>query len=193
MFKRKLLDRKSSHSDILAAILASLFAKSEETEEHAQRLYELSKKIGNHFHLNSRDLDLLQLFTLLHDVGKIGIDDSVLKKPGKLTDKEWIEMKKHPEIGYKIAISSPELEPIADLIYTHHEHFNGKGYPQGLKGEEIPLLSRILSVADAFDAITHDRVYRKAASIEEAISEINKYSGTQFDPKVVEALNNIYI
>ena len=193
MFKRKLLDRKSSHSDILAAILASLFAKSEETEEHAQRLYELSKKIGNHFNLNSRDLDLLQLFTLLHDVGKIGIDDSVLKKPGKLTDKEWIEMKKHPEIGYKIAISSPELEPIADLIYTHHEHFNGKGYPQGLKGEEIPLLSRILSVADAFDAITHDRVYRKAASIEEAISEINKYSGTQFDPKVVEALNNIYI
>jgi diguanylate cyclase (GGDEF)-like protein/PAS domain S-box-containing protein len=193
MFKRKLLDRKSSHSDILAAILASLFAKSEETEEHAQRLFELSKKIGNHFHLNSRDLDLLQLFTLLHDVGKIGIDDSVLKKPGKLTDKEWVEMKKHPEIGYKIAISSPELEPIADLIYTHHEHYDGKGYPQGLEAEEIPLLSRILSVADAFDAITHDRVYRKAASVEEAIIEINKYSGTQFDPKVVEVLNYIYI
>jgi HD-GYP domain-containing protein (c-di-GMP phosphodiesterase class II) len=115
-----------------------------------------------------------------------------LKKPGKLTDKEWVEMRKHPEIGYKIAISSPELEPIADLIYTHHEHYDGKGYPQGLKGEEIPLLSRILSIADAFDAITHDRVYRKAASVEEALAEINRCSGTQFDPKAVEALNKIF-
>ncbi len=192
MFKRKLLERKSSHGDILAAILVSLFAKSEETEEHAQRLFELSKKIGAHFNLKAKDFDLLQLFTLLHDVGKIGIDDNVLKKPGKLTDKEWVEMRKHPEIGYKIAISSPELEPIADLIYTHHEHYDGKGYPQGLKGEEIPLLSRILSIADAFDAITHDRVYRKAASVEEALAEINRCSGTQFDPKAVEALNKIF-
>jgi HD-GYP domain-containing protein (c-di-GMP phosphodiesterase class II) len=192
MFKRKLLERKSSHGDILAAILASLFAKSEETEEHAQRLFELSKKIGAHFNLKAKDFDLLQLFTLLHDVGKIGIDDNVLKKPGKLTDKEWVEMRKHPEIGYKIAISSPELEPIADLIYTHHEHYDGNGYPQGLRGEEIPLLSRILSVADAFDAITHDRVYRKAATAEEALEEINRCSGTQFDPKMVESLNKIY-
>ncbi|HQM96614.1 MAG TPA: PAS domain S-box protein [Clostridia bacterium] len=192
MFKRKLLDRKSSHGDILAAILASLFAKSEETEEHAQRLFELSKKIGAHFNLKAKEIDMLQLFTLLHDVGKIGIDDSILKKPGKLTDKEWVEMKKHPEIGYKIAISSPELEPIADLIYTHHEHYDGNGYPQGLRGEEIPLLSRILSVADAFDAITHDRVYRKAATAEEALEEINRCSGTQFDPKMVESLNKIY-
>ncbi|MFA5342044.1 MAG: PAS domain S-box protein [Clostridia bacterium] len=192
MFKRKLLDRKSSHGDILAAILASLFAKSEETEEHAKRLFELSRKIGVHFNLKAKDVDLLQLFTLLHDVGKIGIDDSVLKKPGKLTDKEWVVMRKHPEIGYKIAISSPELEPIADLIYTHHEHYDGNGYPQGLKGEKIPLLSRILSVADAFDAITHNRVYREATSAEEALIEINRCSGTQFDPQVVEALNKIF-
>ena len=120
------------------------------------------------------------------DIGKIGIDDSVLKKPGKLNDEEWVIMKKHPEIGYRIAKSASELEPIAEYILTHHEKWNGKGYPKGLKGEEIPLLSRILAVVDAYDAMTEDRVYRKAMSKEEAIMEILANAGEQFDPEIAK-------
>jgi HD-GYP domain-containing protein (c-di-GMP phosphodiesterase class II) len=123
---------------------------------------------------------------MLHDIGKIGIDDRILNKPGKLSEEEWVIMKKHPEIGYRIAISLPELSSVAEYILTHHERWDGKGYPKGLIGEEIPLLSRILAVADAYDAITEERVYRKKRSREEALEEIMNHSGTQFDPAIVE-------
>lgn len=129
---------------------------------------------------------------MLHDIGKMGIDDRVLNKPGKLTDDEWAIMKKHPEIGYRIAKSSPELEPIAEYILAHHERWDGKGYPQGLKGEEIPLLSRIVAVADAYDAMTEDRVYRKALTKEQTLDEIRKNIGSQFDPHIAQIfLKNI--
>ena len=191
MNKRKLLDRKSSHRTILTSIMSTVFAKSEETEQHSERLAKLSKTIGEKIGLAQKNLDLLELFAILHDVGKIGIDDSVLKKPGKLNNEEWDKMKKHPEIGYKIAASSPELEPIAEYILTHHEHWDGSGYPQGLAGEKIPLLSRILAVADAYDAMTENRVYRAAINKAEAIKEIIRCSGTQFDPKIVDAFQSI--
>lgn len=191
MFKRKLLDRKSSHSNILTTIQVTLFTKSEETEEHAQRLFAVASKIGESFDLNKKDQERLRLLSLLHDIGKIGIHDNILKKEGPLTQEEWEEMKKHPEIGYNIAISTPELEDIAELILTHHEKYDGTGYPKGLKEEEIPLISRILAVADAFDVITNDRVYKRKKSFAFAIEEINRCSGTQFDPMVVKVFNNV--
>ena len=133
------------------------------------------------------ELDKLKLLSMLHDVGKVGVSDQILKKPGKLTEEEWEEMRKHPEIGYRIAMSSPDFANVAEYILAHHERWDGRGYPRGLSGENIPILSRILSVVDAYDAMTQDRVYHKAISHEEAMEEIRRGAGTQFDPRVVEA------
>lgn len=186
MCNRKLLESRSFHSSVISSMKTALFEKSQETEEHAQRIVELSKSVGEAIGLTNQQFDELELFSTLHDIGKIGTDDQILNKPGKLTDLEWIEMKKHSEVGYRIAMASPELMPIAEYILSHHERFDGKGYPQGLAGEEIPLLSRILGVADAYDAMTEDRAYRKGMLKEEAISEIIKNSGTQFDPVIAK-------
>lgn len=142
--------------------------------------------IGEKIGLSQNNMDQLHLFSMLHDIGKIAIDDRILNKPGKLTSEEWMEMKKHPEIGYRIAMSTIELKSSAEFILTHHERWDGKGYPQGLSGEEIPLLSRILGIADAYDAMTEDRVYRKAMAHEEAVAEIIKNKGTQFDPQLAQ-------
>jgi diguanylate cyclase (GGDEF)-like protein len=186
LHKNKILESKSYHSSILSSIQATMFAKSQNTEEHAERLSILCRMMGEQLDLSQTQMDELMLFAMLHDIGKIGIDDNVLNKPGRLSDDEWIIMKKHTEIGYRIALSSPELHSIANYILTHHEHWNGGGYPQGLKEDEIPLLSRILGLVDAYDAMTQDRVYRKALSKEEAINEILRNKGTQFDPHLTD-------
>lgn len=186
LYKNKILEQKSYHNAILTSIMATMNARSQETEEHAQRLVALTRMIGNLLALPQKSMDDLQLFAMLHDIGKVGIDDRILNKPGKLSEEEWIIMKKHPEIGYRIAISLPELSSIAEYILTHHERWDGQGYPKGLKGEQIPLLSRILAVADAYDAMTEERVYKKKRSKAEAMEEIMKNSGTQFDPAIVE-------
>lgn len=190
MYKRKLLELTSSHSDIVSSIKATMFERSHEAQEHADRLSELSQKIGIELNLSQSDLDDLALLATLHDIGKVGIDDRILNKPGELNEKEWFEMRKHSEIGYRIAMASPELMPIAEYILYHHERWDGKGYPRGLKGESIPLASRILSVVDAYDAMTQDRIYRKAMSQEAALEELNKNSGTQFDPAIVDIFIN---
>jgi putative nucleotidyltransferase with HDIG domain len=186
LHKNKILESKSYHSSILSSIQATMFAKSQNTEEHAERLATLCKYVGQELSLTPSQMDELLLFAMLHDIGKIGIDDRILNKPDKLTDEEWIVMKKHTEIGYRIALSSPELQSIANYILSHHEHWNGNGYPQGLKQEEIPLLSRILGLVDSYDAMTQDRVYRKALSRDQAIHEILNYRGIQFDPKITD-------
>ena len=182
MYRHKLVDRESHHNSIIKSIMATMYAKSNETEEHAERLATLSTLLGEKINLPQQSIDYLKLVSMLHDIGKIGINDNILNKDGPLSDAEWKEMKKHPEIGYRIAMSSSELAPIAPFILYHHERWDGTGYPGGFSGESIPLLSRILSITDAYDAMTNDRTYRKAMSTSEAIRELEKNSGTQFDP-----------
>ncbi len=186
MHKRKILERKSYHSAILSSVTATMFARSQETEEHAERMLVYCRMIGEKMKLSPKDMSDIELFAILHDIGKVGIDDRILNKPGKLDEDEWIVMRKHPEIGYRIAMSTPGLESIADYILSHHERWDGKGYPRGQQEKEIPLLSRILAVVDAYDAMTEDRVYRKAMSKEEAVNEIKDKAGTQFDPYVAK-------
>lgn len=186
MYKQKLLQNKSTHSSIISSMKSALLEKSKETEEHALRLISLSLKIGKSLNLSNAQINDLELLSTLHDIGKIGINESILNKPVFLTEEERIIIQKHPEIGYRIAKSSPELTSIAEFILYHHERFDGNGYPSGLKKEEIPLLSRIIAVVDAYDAMTQDRLYRSAMSEEEAIEEIKNNSGSQFDPTIVE-------
>ena len=191
MYQRKLLSNKSVHNAIIKSIQATMYERSFETEEHSLRLAQYAGKIARKLNLPQGQRDEIELLAMLHDIGKIGVDDNVLKKPGPLNDIEWIQMKRHPEIGYRIAISSPELSPIAEYILSHHERWDGKGYPRGLEGENIPIQARIIAVADAFDAMTSDRPYRERLPKEQAINEIKRNSGTQFDPKIVDVFLEI--
>lgn len=186
MYQRKLLEHDSSHSTIISSIKATMNENSHETAEHAERLVALTRAIAEKLDLPEMEKDRLELLATLHDIGKVGISENILRKPGKLSTDEWVEMRRHPEIGYRIAIATPELIPIAQSILCHHEYWDGSGYPQGLKGEAIPLLSRILSVADAYDAMTQDRSYRRSVTHGEAIMEIKRCARTQFDPHIVQ-------
>ena len=186
MYRNKLLESRSYRSSVISSLKKMLFEKSFETEEHAMRLTGLCAQAGRILGLSQSELNDLELFSMLHDIGKIGVKDQILLKPSRLTENEWIEMRKHSEIGYRIAQSAPELSHIADYILYHHEHYNGSGYPQGLKGEQIPLLSRILAVADTYDAMVNDRYYRKAMSVESAVAELKRCAGTQFDSRIVD-------
>ncbi|MDD4689553.1 MAG: PAS domain S-box protein [Eubacteriales bacterium] len=191
MYQRKLLEANSVHSAIVASIKATMFEKSHETEEHAERMVTLSKAIGMELNLSQVELDKLELLATLHDIGKVGIRDFILTKPDKLSESEWAEMKRHPEIGYRIAITSPELVPVAEGILYHHEWWNGSGYPKGICGENIPLHSRIIAVVDAYDAMTNDRPYRKAMESSVALEIIVVNAGTQFDPKIAGIFTDI--
>ena len=183
-YRRKLMIEKSFRSSVINALLSALAAKSEETEEHAERLQQYCCQIGRLLGVSAKELDEMSLFAMLHDIGKVGINDAILQKPGPLTDDEWMEMRKHPEIGFRIAQNNIDLAPISEYILTHHERWDGKGYPRGLRGDEIPILARILAVADAYDAMTNERVYRKAMSRDKAATEILRSAGTQFDPRI---------
>lgn len=184
MYRLKLLEYKSIHSSIISSIKSTMFEKSNETEAHAERLAEMSKKLGTALGLDDNEINELELLSTLHDIGKISVNDSILLKSDKLTESEWFEIKKHPEVGYRITQASPELKNISEYILCHHERWDGTGYPQGLAGVNIPLLSRILAVVDSYDAMTEDRGYRRAISKEAAIEEIRNNAGTQFDPDI---------
>ena len=186
MYQQKLLDFNSAHSSSLVSMKNTLFEKSNETEEHAARLAKHSYSLGQLVNMTDEELVALQLFAMLHDIGKIRVDLQILTKEGELTSEEWAELYKHPESGYRIAKSTPGMGHIAEYILYHHEWWDGTGYPKGLSGENIPLASRILSIVDAYDAMTNDRSYRKAVSHEDAVDELLRGSGTQFDPYLVE-------
>lgn len=192
MYRHKLLEGKSYRNVLISTLQATLFEKSMETEKHAERLKEYCLEMGRALKLSDKELDELSLLAVIHDIGKVAIRESILQKPCPLTEEEWEEMKRHPEIGYRIAQNTPELAAVAEYILYHHERWDGKGYPRGLKGEEIPLLSRILAVADAYDAMTTDRPYRKAVGSEQACREIEINAGTQFDPDLAKLFVELY-
>jgi len=185
--KDKLLQSNSSSNALITSLQTTLFERSDETEQHAERMRDMCEKMGRHLKFSDAQINDLKLLALLHDIGKIGIDDAILKKPGRLTSEEMEEMKQHPVIGYRIASTIPQLEAISYDILTHHEWYNGEGYPKKLKANNIPLHARILSIVDAFDAMTNDRIYRKKISKKEAIEELIRFKGIQFDPDLVDA------
>jgi HD-GYP domain-containing protein (c-di-GMP phosphodiesterase class II) len=158
---------------------------------HNKRVSEYSLKIGKQLGLTDKEMVILETAALLHDFGKIGVDEEILLKPGPLTKSEKIEIEKHVLRGYYILSGFAELEEALEGVRSHHEHYNGSGYPERLLGDNIPLLGRILAVADAYDAMTSERPYRKAKTKEQAIEELKKFSGTQFDPEVVEVFIKI--
>lgn len=183
---KKLMDSESMHSESLSSLVKALEECDSDTEEHVQRTRIMGACLGKRIGLTDVQLTELSLLCLLHDIGKIGIPLEILNKPGKLTEEEWVIMRSHVEKGYQIAHSSHGLDCIADMILHHHERWDGKGYPDNLVGDQTPILARIISVVDAYDAMINDRVYRKAMPIEEAQEELNRCAGTQFDPYIVK-------
>jgi len=169
--------------DSMAKILD---ARDPHTSRHSTRVTELSMRIGKTLGLSDEDLDVLKVSASLHDIGKVGVPDKILLKKGKLTVEEMDIIKRHPDIGFDILSSIIPMKKDAEIIRHHHERYDGKGYPMGLKGEDIPFLSRIITLADAFDAMTSDRPYRKALPYSVALQEIKRCRGTQFDPGIVD-------
>jgi diguanylate cyclase (GGDEF)-like protein/PAS domain S-box-containing protein len=184
MYRQKMHQSHSIRSAIVQTLTKALEARDHITEGHADRLGDLMAKLGQQLKLGKQAIADLQLFAKFHDIGKVGIPDSILNKPGRLTPDEMNIMRQHSEIGFRIAKSSPDLEPVADWILKHHEFWDGNGYPLGLSGEEIPLEARLLSIVDTYDAMTSDRPYRKAVCSEEALTEIRRCAGSQFDPEL---------
>ena len=179
---KKMLNVQSYRSQSLNSLVRALEEVDAETEAHVQRTQRMGIALGRRVGLSDCQLTLLQLLCLLHDIGKIAVPLEILNKPGRLNNEEWAVLRSHAEKGYQIAMATDELKPLADVILYHHERWDGRGYPRGLAGEEIPILSRIISIVDAYDAMVNDRCYRKAMLPERAKQEIRDNAGTQFDP-----------
>lgn len=181
---KKLMDQNSPNSQVLTSLIRALKECDSDTEAHVKRTQELGAKLGARIGLTDSQQSNLRLLCLLHDIGKIGIPLDVLNKPGKLSNEEWSVIRSHVEKGYQIASSSEKLSGIADMILHHHEHWDGSGYPSGLSRESIPLLSRVIALVDAFDAMTNNRLYRRAMAVPDALHEIRRCAGAQFDPYI---------
>jgi len=175
----------------VSALSQAIDAKDGFTRGHADRVSRIAGAIARELGLPEIEVERIELAGLLHDIGKIGVPDAILRKPAKLTDEEWVRMREHPRHGQQILRGIKFLEGAARVVAQHHEKWNGSGYPLGLRAEEIDVCARIFAVADAFDAITSDRVYREGRSYEAAAQELDQWSNQQFDPKVVEAFHRV--
>lgn len=186
VYRQKLLQENSTSSSIMHSLKTGLKSKSIETEEHTERVLKNAIEIGRKLSLSVSEMDELMIVAKLHDIGKIAISEEILLKLGKLSDEEFEIVKTHTEKGYRIVKASNELDSVAKGVLTHHERWDGNGYPLKLKGEDIPLIARIISVADAYDVMTNESKYKKSMNKNEAIDELNKCSGSQFDPEIVK-------
>lgn len=182
---------ENSYRVTLKALVQALETRDVETHGHSERVVTFSLRLGYELGLDKNALRNLELGALLHDIGKIGVPDAILRKPAKLTDEEWHKMRLHPIYGQRILRNIPFLEGAARVVSQHHEKWDGTGYPLKLRGEEIDLGARIFAVVDAFDAMISNRVYRRGRSFEAALQELERCSGTQFDPQIIEAFKNV--
>jgi putative nucleotidyltransferase with HDIG domain len=189
--ERLYADLQDSYESTLQALVTALDFRDNETQGHSYRVVQYAVLVAERMGVGEPELSWIRRGAILHDVGKIGIPDAVLRKPGKLDPEEWAEMCKHPEMGYRMLERIRFLKPALDIVISHQERFDGSGYPRGLKGDEIPIGARIFAVVDTFDAMTSDRPYRAALSIDAACEEIREWSGRQFDPQVVDVFLSI--
>lgn len=193
MYKQKLIESRSTKNAVLQALLKTLAEKSFETEEHTRRMKEVGHKIGSRMNLSDTELQRLELLITLHDIGKINIAEEILTKKGELATQEWDAIKRHPEIGYRIAVATEDFAHVAEDILSHHEHWDGSGYPRGLKGDQIPVLARITTIADAYEVMSNGRPYKRAMSRAEIITELQDCSGSHFDPQIAAIFTSILV
>ena len=186
-----LAETERTYDTTLQALSNALDVRDSETEGHSRRVVEYMELIIAEMRVAPDHLATLRRGALLHDIGKIGVPDNVLRKPAALSEAEWVVMKRHPEHGARIISQIPFLEDVSRIVRHHHERWDGKGYPDGIAGESIPLGARIFAVADSFDAMTSDRPYRRAMTVEEARAEVARCRGTQFDPEIVDAFERV--
>lgn len=184
MYRLKTIENAGLRGNVIGTIINTLHEKNPREEQHSKRVSDISQRIGRALDLPEMEISSLRIIGLLHDIGKIAIEESILNKPTKLTDLEWEEVKQHPSIGYRILSSSNDMLELAELVLLHHERWDGGGYPHGIKGEAIPMLTRIITLADSYDAMTSARPYRKPLKEEEATLEIKNNAGIQFDPYI---------
>ena len=191
MYRQKLQQSYSSRSETVRALIKTMEVRDHVTEGHANRMQCHAQEMGAALGLSEERINDLRLLAQFHDLGKVGVPDSILLKPGALTAEEYEEMKRHCEIGHRIALSLSDLAPIADYILKHHEWWDGSGYPLGLQGNDIPLECRILALVDAYDAMSNERPYKAAMAYEAVMAEISRCAGSQFDPQLVEVFSDI--
>jgi len=182
---------EAAYLEFVGSLASALDARDGYTSGHTKRVSLLSCAVASALHLNSEDIERIRVGALLHDIGKIGISDRILLKTGRLTDSEFALVKQHPVVGRRILEGVQGLAPFLAAVEFHHENWDGSGYPKGLSGEKTPIDARIIHVTDAYDAMTTDRSYRSRMTHEQAVSELVKYSGIQFDPRIVEIFLNL--
>ena len=176
---------ENAYRGTMEVLVAALDARECETHRHSERVAQYTRFLAEKMGMKGGDLEDIFRGALLHDIGKIGVPDAILLKPASLTEQEWMVMKRHPEMGRQILLNVEFLKPAADIVFNHEERFDGTGYPIGLRGDQIPLGSRIFAVMDALDAMAFDRPYRKAMPFDAVVKEILRGAGTQFDPEVI--------